>query len=153
MSQLEQFVTPVDMVVSRMRAVRASLPERDGVAVFNRVYLAVTEEIERRLEAGEFPDTEAVVTLDVRFAERYLRVAEEGPRPPAGGRCSNSGAIPGYARCSSRSRASMRTSDTIWRSPSWTPVVRSAANQPMWRTSSSAWVTSSSRWRSASAKI
>ncbi|MFF2999975.1 DUF5995 family protein [Streptomyces sp. NPDC057950] len=82
MAQLEQFTTPVHTVVSRMRALEATLPERDGVAVFNRVYLTVTEEIDRRLGAGEFPDPAAAVTLDVRFAERYLTVAEEGC-PPA----------------------------------------------------------------------
>lgn len=153
MTQLEQFATPVDAIASRMRTLAATLPEWDGIAVFNRVYLTVTEEVERRLDAGEFRDGKAAVTLDVRFAERYLRVAEEGSRPPPGARCSSSGAIREYARCSSRSRASMRTSDTIWRSPSWTPAVRCAANQPTWRTSSSAWVTSSSRWRSASVKI
>jgi hypothetical protein len=82
MALLEQFTTPVDTVVSRMRALAANLPEWDGVAVFNRVYLTVTEEIDRRLDAGEFTDTEAAITLDVRFAERYLTVAEEGC-PPA----------------------------------------------------------------------
>ncbi|MFE2969068.1 DUF5995 family protein [Streptomyces sp. NPDC059340] len=82
MTQLEQFTTPVDAIASRMRTLAATLPERDGIAVFNRVYLTVTEEVERRLDAGEFPDGEAAVTLDVRFAERYLRVAEEGS-PPA----------------------------------------------------------------------
>ncbi len=82
MAQLEHFLTPVDSVVSRMRALDAALPERDGVAVFNRVYLAVTEAIDRRLDAGEFPDPRAAITLDVRFAERYLRVAEGGA-PPA----------------------------------------------------------------------
>jgi hypothetical protein len=82
MTLLEEFTAPVDTVVSRMRALAASLPERDGVAVFNRVYLAVTEEFERRLDTGAFPDPEAAMTLDVRFAERYLRVAEQGP-PPA----------------------------------------------------------------------
>ncbi|WP_326724398.1 MULTISPECIES: DUF5995 family protein [unclassified Streptomyces] len=81
MALLEQFTTPVDAVVSRMRTLDATLPERDGVAVFNRVYLAVTEELDRRLDAGEFPDPEAAITLDVRFAERYLRVAEEGRAP------------------------------------------------------------------------
>ncbi|WP_369239543.1 DUF5995 family protein [Streptomyces sp. R21] len=85
MAQLEQLTPPVyamDTVVSRMRALDAALPERDGIAVFNRVYLAVTEEIDRRLDAGEFTHAEAAITLDVRFAERYLQVAEEG-RPPA----------------------------------------------------------------------
>ncbi|MFE9767236.1 DUF5995 family protein [Streptomyces sp. NPDC005808] len=85
MALLEHFTNPVhtvDTVLSRMRTLDAALPERDGVAVFNRVYLAVTEEVERRLSAGEFADPAAAITLDVRFAERYLNVAEEGD-PPA----------------------------------------------------------------------
>ncbi|QYX81436.1 DUF5995 family protein [Streptomyces akebiae] len=71
----------VDTVVSRMRALDATLPARDGIAVFNCVYLAVTEAIGRRLDTGHFPDAEAAITLDVLFAERYLRVAEGGRAP------------------------------------------------------------------------
>ncbi|MFD9110550.1 DUF5995 family protein [Streptomyces bottropensis] len=88
MAQSEQFtnsvdpVDSVDAVVSRMRAVDAVLPAQDGIAVFNRVYLTVTEDIDRRLDSGHFPDTEAAITLDALFAERYLRVAE-GERAPA----------------------------------------------------------------------
>ncbi|MCX4879447.1 DUF5995 family protein [Streptomyces sp. NBC_00847] len=86
MGQLEQFTTSVDAVVSRMRALDAMLPERDGVAVFNRVYLAVTEAVDRRIAGSGFPDARAAITLDVRFAERYLAavdaVADER-RPPA----------------------------------------------------------------------
>ncbi|WP_330292404.1 DUF5995 family protein [Streptomyces sp. NBC_00576] len=81
MVQLEQFTTSVDHVLSRMRALEAHLPPRDGLAVFNRVYLSVTEAFDRRLEAGAFPDAEAAITLDVRFAERYLRVAEDDHAP------------------------------------------------------------------------
>jgi hypothetical protein len=81
MTQSAPFTAPVDMVVSRMRALDARLPERDGLAVFNRVYLAVTEEFGRLLDAGAFPDRRAATTLDVRFAERYLTVAEEGRAP------------------------------------------------------------------------
>ncbi|MBZ9638849.1 MULTISPECIES: DUF5995 family protein [Streptomyces] len=86
MTQLEQFPTPVDTVVARMRALDAALPARDGVAVFNRVYLAVTEAVDRRIDAGRFPDPRAAITLDVRFAERYLAAvdaAAEERRPPA----------------------------------------------------------------------
>lgn len=86
MAQLEHFTTPVDAVVSRMRALDASLPPRDGVAVFNRVYLAVTEAVDRRIDAGRFPDPRAAITLDVRFAERYLAAVEavaEERRPSA----------------------------------------------------------------------
>ncbi|MER5472885.1 DUF5995 family protein [Streptomyces sp. NPDC002935] len=81
MAQSAQFTTPVDAVVSRMRALDVRLPERDGLAVFNRVYLTVTEEFDRHLDAGVFPDRRAAITLDVRFAERYLAVAEEGRAP------------------------------------------------------------------------
>lgn len=81
MAQSEHFTTGVDMVVARMRALAAELPERDGVAVFNRVYLTVTEAFDRCLDAGHFPDARAAITLDVRFAERYLRVAEGGREP------------------------------------------------------------------------
>jgi hypothetical protein len=84
--QLTAAVDTVDTVVSRMRALDAALPARDGVAVFNRVYLAVTEAVDRRIDAGLFADPRAAATLDVRFAERYLDAvdaAAQDRRPPA----------------------------------------------------------------------
>ncbi|WP_330284206.1 DUF5995 family protein [Streptomyces sp. NBC_00588] len=86
MAQLEQFTPSVDAVVSRLRALDAVLPARDGIAVFNRVYLVVTEAVDRRIDAGRFPDARAATTLDVRFAERYLAAVDavaDGRRPPA----------------------------------------------------------------------
>ncbi|MFK4226079.1 DUF5995 family protein [Streptomyces sp. NPDC019890] len=93
MAQTEQFDTradrsppPVGSVVERMRSFRANWPAADGLAVFNRVYLAVTEEIGRRIDGGEFADRRAAVTLDVLFARRYLTAvdtAAAGRRPPA----------------------------------------------------------------------
>ncbi|MFC8942129.1 DUF5995 family protein [Streptomyces griseoincarnatus] len=86
MAQCEQVLTPVDGVVARLSALDAALPARDGVAVFNRVYLAVTRAVDRRIDTGLFPDTRAVITLDVRFAEYYLAAvdaAADGRRPPA----------------------------------------------------------------------
>lgn len=89
MPQSEQFtrsVDSVDTVVSRMRALAAALPERDGIAVFNRVYLTVTEEVDRHIDAGRFDSARAAITLDVRFAERYLAAvdaAADERRPPA----------------------------------------------------------------------
>ncbi|MCM2418235.1 MULTISPECIES: DUF5995 family protein [unclassified Streptomyces] len=62
----------VDEVVARMRALDAALPPHDGVAVFNRVYLSVTEEMRRLMSAGVFDDPHAAAELDVRFAGRYL---------------------------------------------------------------------------------
>ncbi|MBT2394112.1 hypothetical protein J7E87_33085 [Streptomyces sp. ISL-1] len=84
MTQTEQ--ARVDTVVERMHSFRSRWPAADGVAVFNRVYLAVTEEINRRIDGGEFPDRRAAVTLDVLFARRYLMAVDAvaaGRRPPA----------------------------------------------------------------------
>ncbi|WP_133916338.1 DUF5995 family protein [Streptomyces sp. NBC_00582] len=100
MPQLEQFIPPVDPalapvvdpaldasvhdVIARMRAVDAALPARDGIAVFNRVYLAVTQEVDRRIDTGGFPDARTARTLDLRFAERYLAAVDAAvaDRPP-----------------------------------------------------------------------
>ncbi|MDC0769694.1 DUF5995 family protein [Streptomyces sp. HD] len=86
MAQCEQFTTAVDAVISRMRALDAALPDRDGVAVFNRVYLTVTQAVDRDIDGARFADARAAITLDVRFAERYLaavEAAEDERRPPA----------------------------------------------------------------------
>ncbi|GAA2451606.1 DUF5995 family protein [Streptomyces glaucus] len=86
MAHCEQVTTAVDGVLSRMRALDAALPAGDGVAVFNRVYLAVTEAVDRRIDTGGFPDPRAAATLDVRFAERYLAAVDAAAgerRPPA----------------------------------------------------------------------
>ncbi|MEU3947123.1 DUF5995 family protein [Streptomyces sp. NPDC029526] len=86
MPQCEHVLTPVDTVIARMRAVDAALPPGDGVGVFNRVYLTVTESVDRHLDAGRFADAPAATTLDVRFAERYLAALDavsEDRRPPA----------------------------------------------------------------------
>ncbi|MFD7507242.1 DUF5995 family protein [Streptomyces sp. NPDC059850] len=84
-----QRLTPprtVRSVVARMSALGAALPPEDGVAVFNRVYLRVTEEVGRRLGTGGFQDPAATEELDVRFACRYLAAVDAGAagrRPPA----------------------------------------------------------------------
>lgn len=76
----------VRAVVRQMHAIGAELPDGDGVAVFNRVYLSVTEELQRRLEKGWFADRGAAEELGVRFAGRYLDAVEaflSGSRTPA----------------------------------------------------------------------
>ncbi|WP_405579029.1 DUF5995 family protein [Streptomyces sp. NBC_01190] len=76
----------VEQVLSRMRGLNSVLPHGDGVAVFNRVYLSVTEEVRRRLAAGAFADPRAAGELAVRFAGRYLAALEDdlaGRRAPA----------------------------------------------------------------------
>ncbi|WP_031041143.1 DUF5995 family protein [Streptomyces sp. NRRL F-5650] len=84
--QVPPAVLTVDAVLSRMRTVGAGLPPRDGLAVFNRVYLSVTEAVDRRIDGGRFAAPRAATALDVRFAERYLAAvdaAAEDRRPPA----------------------------------------------------------------------
>ncbi|MEU5720080.1 DUF5995 family protein [Streptomyces sp. NPDC020403] len=79
-------VVGVGTVIERMRGLRSGWPPRDGVAVFNEVYLRVTEALGARIGYGAFADRAAVSALDVRFAERYLAAvdtAEAGGDPPA----------------------------------------------------------------------
>lgn len=86
LGQIRAGTADVDTVLARMRALGAHWPHTDGVAVFHRVYLAVTEEVDRHLDADPFPDPRAAATLDVRFAERYLAAVDTvrgGGRPAA----------------------------------------------------------------------
>ncbi|WP_405696224.1 DUF5995 family protein [Streptomyces sp. NBC_01185] len=95
MDRIEQFalpaggagtVTDVGAVIERMRAFRSDWPPGDGVAVFNQVYLTVTETLGRHITDGAFPEREAVSALDVRFAEHYLTAVDtavSGGSPPA----------------------------------------------------------------------
>ncbi|WP_190129152.1 DUF5995 family protein [Streptomyces mashuensis] len=79
-------MTGIGAVLERMRRLDATLPPGDGVAVFNRVYLRVTEEIGRRAAGGGFRDVRAATELDVRFARRYLDAVDRaacGLRQPA----------------------------------------------------------------------
>jgi len=83
---LKQLTTAVDTAAGRMRTTAGTWPKHDGLAVFNRVYLTVAEEVISRLNAGDFSDSCAAGTLGVRCAERYLDAvdaAAEGRRPPA----------------------------------------------------------------------
>lgn len=69
--------TTVDEVIAQMRAIDADLPPGDGVRVFNRMYLTVTERIAARLGTSgngpdSFRDLPAMAELDVRFANLWL---------------------------------------------------------------------------------
>ncbi len=69
--------TTVSGVIARLREIDAALPADDGVAVFNRVYLTVTERIAAVLAdpAGgptTFHDPETMAELDVGFANLWL---------------------------------------------------------------------------------
>ncbi len=66
----------VDEVVARLQEIDGGLPPGDGVAVFNRMYLTVTERIAEILAEGDgsslFRDAETMAALDVRFANLWL---------------------------------------------------------------------------------
>ncbi len=59
-------------VVERMQALDAVLPRGDGIACFNRLYLAVTEAVSEAARPGAFADAPFVRWLDVVFANLYL---------------------------------------------------------------------------------
>ncbi len=70
-----------------MRALGATFPAADGVAWFNKLYLAVTEAVAAGLARGEFEDARFTERLDVVFARLYLdalraflRAPEQAPR-------------------------------------------------------------------------
>ena len=68
-------VTPsaVGEVIERLREITLALPASDGVAIFNAMYLGVTERIATELEAGStFHDAAFMTELDVRFAGLWL---------------------------------------------------------------------------------
>ncbi len=77
----------VPEVLERLRGIERDLPRTDGAAVFNRVYLQVTELVAAELEeAGGFEDLAFMAELDVRFANLWLAAhdaAAAGDRVPA----------------------------------------------------------------------
>jgi hypothetical protein len=62
----------VPEVVERLRAIDAALPTRDGVAWFTKLYLEVTEGVNRALVPATFRDPEFLARLDVVFANLYF---------------------------------------------------------------------------------
>ncbi|KAA1418169.1 hypothetical protein FE697_020240 [Mumia zhuanghuii] len=72
----------VDGVISRLREIDAGLPAKDGVAVFNRMYLTVTERVAAVIadpaSAGtRFRDAETMASLDVGFANHWLAAIDD----------------------------------------------------------------------------
>jgi hypothetical protein len=74
--------TSVDDVLARLREIDASLPAEDGVAVFNRMYLTVTERIAGIIadpppDRTWFRDAETMAELDVGFANHWLAAYDQ----------------------------------------------------------------------------
>lgn len=78
--------TTVADVLDRLRAIQRTLPPGDGVAVFNGMYLDVTERVAAAIDADDFADAAFMAELDVRFANRWLLAydaAAAGREPPS----------------------------------------------------------------------
>jgi hypothetical protein len=63
----------------------AELPLGDGVRYFNALYREVTEEVVRRLSAGELEDPVFLEHLAVLFSNAYFRAVDDFAQAPAGG--------------------------------------------------------------------
>ncbi|CAA9377820.1 MAG: hypothetical protein SCL6.09 [uncultured Nocardioidaceae bacterium] len=82
--------TTVAGVIARLREIDDELEPSDGVAVFNRMYLTVTERIGAMLDGSSgpspFTDDQTMAELDVRFAALWLHAydgAAAGHRIPS----------------------------------------------------------------------
>jgi Family of unknown function (DUF5995) len=62
----------IDDVIARMRTIDESLPRKDGVAYFNRLYLKVTEAVGKASANTTFADPGFLDRLDVVFAGLYF---------------------------------------------------------------------------------
>jgi len=74
--------TTIDDVIARMRTIDAALPEADGVAWFNKLYLEVTKAVQQAMAEGQFIGSRFLERLDVIFAGYYFHAYEAGQRDP-----------------------------------------------------------------------
>jgi hypothetical protein len=65
-------VTRIEDVLARMQEIDAALPRTDGVACFNRLYLAVTTRVIQAEGQGGFHDPAFLTALDVAFGNLYF---------------------------------------------------------------------------------
>jgi Family of unknown function (DUF5995) len=72
----------VAQAVERMQAIDAALTPRDGVACFNRLYLAVTLAVQEEIARVRFRDTRFLAALDVTFANLYLAALRDPAKAP-----------------------------------------------------------------------
>lgn len=73
-------------VVERMREIDRTLPRLDGVALFNRMYLMVTEAVAAGVSGATFQSPEFLERLDIRFAALFFAAVDAdaaGERVPA----------------------------------------------------------------------
>ena len=78
-------VTSIDEVLARMHEIEAALPATDGVACFNKLYLAVTANMIVAEQSGIFASAAFLSALDVAFGNLYfgaLKALEIDAPPP-----------------------------------------------------------------------
>jgi Family of unknown function (DUF5995) len=76
-------VASVTGAITQMEAIEATTPPGDGLACFNRMYLGVTQDVNRELGQRFFADTTFMTTLDVTFANIYFAAAGAAGNPAA----------------------------------------------------------------------
>jgi uncharacterized protein with NAD-binding domain and iron-sulfur cluster len=77
-------VTSVAEAIERMIAIGEALPEIDGVAAFNHLYLRTTQAVQKRIDKGFFSDAAFMDDLDVVFANLYLDAVRAASRDGRG---------------------------------------------------------------------
>ena len=68
--------TSIDDVITRMLEIDRDYPPSDGVAVFNRMYLTVTQAVKDATDRSYFANSSFLEVLDVRFANLYFDALE-----------------------------------------------------------------------------
>ena len=72
-------VTSVAEAIARLQTIGAGLPASDGLACFNRMYLAVTQAVGTEIGQGFYADPAFMTTLDVTFVNLYFAAAQAAP--------------------------------------------------------------------------
>jgi uncharacterized protein DUF5995 len=82
-----QGVSTIPEVIARMQAIDASLGRKDGVAIFDRLYLEVTRAVDAASAGTEFENQRFIERLDIVFADLYFEaeatIASGGSCPVA----------------------------------------------------------------------
>jgi hypothetical protein len=110
-------VSTVDDAVARMRAIAGEVPAGDGVGVFDRMYLRVTETVGDHLATGGFFSDDAFMAdLDVRFANLFFAAYDAtGGVPQVWSRSSRRGHAAAFFRSNSPLPVRTPISSTTYR--------------------------------------
>ena len=80
-------MTSIDEVLIRLREIEEALPPTDGIACFNKLYLAVTENVITAEQVRTFQSNAFLSVLDVAFGNLYFdalrRLESDQPVPRA----------------------------------------------------------------------